>query len=197
MTHSDKAAGSGEIDVGRAEIALTLNVSAREITNLVKAHHDFPSTVTGRARTFPLRRCVQWYVRFKSQEAVKRAKPATPSNVEEMNRRRAEADMKMAEMDVAEREGRLVSVIHVDQVVGELCDRMRATIVNIPGNFGLRLEELNVAPAQAEAVLSAIAEELTQALRGVADDVDELGEQELPQESSDDAADDSDAATSD
>lgn len=179
MTSTKNVPSSGDDEVGRSEIALTLGVSAREITNLVKAHPDFPSVISGRSRTFPRRRCVQWYVRFKAQEAVKRAKPATPTNVDEMQRRRAEADMKMAEMDVADREGRLVSVDHVDQVVGEVCERLRAILVNVPGNYGLRLEELGVDAAAAEAVLTAIVDDLTKPLRAAADDIENPSAEEL------------------
>ena len=139
-----KPAVPDEDDVGRAEIALTLGISQREITNLVKTQPDFPSNVNGRSRSFPRRKCVQWYVRFKSAEAIKRTKPATPNNLEELRRRREEAEMRMAEMDVAEREGRLVSSDQVDQVVGELADRLRAALVNLPANHGLRLEELGI-----------------------------------------------------
>lgn len=174
---ADMARTSNEPDedeVGRGEIALTLGVSEREITNLVKAHVDFPSVVRSKARTFPRRRCVQWYVRFKALEAVKRAKPATPNNLEELRRRREEADMKMAEMDVAEREGRLVGVDQVDRVVGELCDRLRAALVNLPGNHGIRLEELGVDAARAEGVLTVIAEDLTRSLRASADEIEAL-----------------------
>lgn len=171
---------SADDEVGRAVLAATLGVSQREITNLVKNHPDLPSIQRGRARVFPLRQCVHWYVRFKSAEAVKRSKPATPSNVEEMRRRRDEAEMKMAEMDVAEREGRLVSVDQVDKVVGEVCDRLRAAIVNMPGNYGLRLEELGVEAGKAEATLTAIAEDLTQVLRGTADDLEIYGDDATP-----------------
>lgn len=165
-----------EEEVGRAVLAATLGVSEREITNLVKNHPDLPSIQRGRSRVFPLRQCVHWYVRFKSAEAVKRAKPATTADVEEMRRRRAEAEMKLMEMDVADREGRLVSVDQVDRVVGEVCDRLRAAIVNMPGNYGLKLEELGLAADVAEATLTQIAEELTQVLRGTADDLEMHGD---------------------
>lgn len=172
MTSSKPPVDPGEDEVGRREIALTLGVSEREITNLVKANPDFPSVVRGKGRAFPRRRCVQWYVRFKSLEAVKRAKPASTAGHEERRRRREEAEMKMAEMDLAEREGRLVSIDHVDQVVGEVCERLMPIVVNMPGNYGLRLEELGVDPAKAEAILTAIADELTAALRTAADYVE-------------------------
>lgn len=168
---------TAEDEVGRAVLAATLGISEREISNLVKDHVDFPSIQRGkRSRVFPLRQCVHWYVRFKSAEAVKRAKPATTSDVEEMRRRRAEAEMKLMEMDVADREGRLVSVDQVDRVVGEVCDRLRAAIVNMPGNYGLKLEELGLAADVAEATLTQIAEELTQVLRGTADDLEMHGD---------------------
>lgn len=166
--------------VNHTVLAETFGISRREIFNLIKNHEDFPSIVRGRSRTFPRARCVHWYIRFKAAEAVKRAKPATPSNVEEMRRRRDEAEMKMAEMDVAEREGRLVSVDQVDKVVGEVCDRLRAAIVNMPGNYGLRLEELGIEADKAEATLTVIAEDLTQVLRGTADDLELHGDDATP-----------------
>lgn len=160
--------------VGRKEIAEVLGISEREVTNLVKQQPDFPSVQEGRSRKFPRTQCVRWYVRFKQEEAVKRAKPVSKENDDEIRKRTRVVELLLLEVEYAEREKQLLPADTVDQVVGEVCDRLRAVITNLRATHAMRLEEAGVDPAVADSVLGEIEEELMIALRGTADELEQL-----------------------
>jgi phage terminase Nu1 subunit (DNA packaging protein) len=95
-----------------------------------------------------------------------------PASFEDARARKMEAEAREAELRVSKLLGEVIPTDMHETVVGEIADRLRAVIINIPSNYTLHLERLGIAPAQAEAVLEDLAEELTVALRGVADDVE-------------------------
>lgn len=111
---------------------------------------------------------------FKREREIAKREASVMSARAELQRRRDEAETRLAEMDVAEREAQLVGIDQVDLVVAEVVERLRAGIINMPGNYGLRLEELGIDAAKAEAVLVAIAEDLTRLLRAAADELEAL-----------------------
>lgn len=112
-------------------------------------------------------------LRRREREAGKRAAtpPVQAVDFERARARKMTADAQLAEIEVAKAEGRLVPIEEVVRSGDEVADRLRAVLINLPANYGLRLEEAGVPAAQAESVLEAIAEELTRAIRQVADDL--------------------------
>src|SRR5690349_13895608 len=98
--------------VDREKIADHLDVEPRTITNLVKEHADFPSRVKGRTRTFPKRQCLAWYIKYKQDEAVKRAAPKRDEReaLDVAKTRKVEIDTELAEIELEEARGRIIPV---------------------------------------------------------------------------------------
>jgi phage terminase Nu1 subunit (DNA packaging protein) len=161
-----------------AEVCEIFGINRRTLTNWLNEDPPIPSTLRGRAREFDPPTVIPWHgeraVRLARASIERELREASTSTRAELQRRREEAETKLAEMDVAEREGELVEVAHVDVVVGELCDRFRAALVNMPGNYSIRLEALGIDAAKAEAELTAIADDLTLLLRAGADELEAL-----------------------
>jgi hypothetical protein len=100
-----------------------------------------------------------------------------PLDLEKAKSRKLDAEAREAELRVERMLGNVVPLEVVGETVGRICDRLLPTLQNIPANYGLRLEELGIAPSRAEAVLEAIATELTETLRDAVESEDE-GESE-------------------
>ena len=97
---------------------------------------------------------------------------ATPSNITELRARRDLAQTRLLEIDLALRESELIPMeVHKDVVV-EICNRLRAVLINIPSAYALTLERVGMPAADAEKLLVDIAESLTTALRGTADETE-------------------------
>jgi len=78
---------------------------------------------------------VQWpaFARWREQERVRQAKEeAAPLSLIEAQTRRAVAQAKEAELDLAEREGQLVTVADYETALGRLLDRLMARLRAVP-----------------------------------------------------------------
>lgn len=121
------------------------------------------------------RRVLLWpaFPRWRESELRKEGRTdGRPESEKEAIRRKLVADAVMAELNVAQKEGELIAVQVHEAVVGDLCDRLRAVIVNMAGNYLVDLERLGVTPQAGQAVLEKIAADLTGCLRRVADDIE-------------------------
>ena len=156
--------------VSQRRVASALGVTTREVYNL--RQKGLPTRGADGKITYPLDECIQWYVRYR-EELAKGTKAATAAEVEQARDARTIAESKLIEMDLAEREGKLVTVEDVEAVVGEIGDRLRAGLINLPSNYILHMERAGVAPEQGQAILEEIAAELTRSLRGAAEEVDD------------------------
>lgn len=154
--------------LSQIELAERLDLTTRQIRNLEEA--GLPTRVKGDRKTYAWPKALHWYVEYRESLVEKRVKPL---DFEAARARKMAADAQLSEIEVEKAQGALLPAATVDQVVGELGDRLRAVIVNVPGNYGLRLEALGVPAKAAEEALTAIAEEMTRALRGVADELEE------------------------
>ena len=70
------------------------------------------------------------YLRRKEKEAADEA-----SRLTDPDRRKKEADARLAELKVAEAEGRLIPADVLDELVEELLDRLSSRILDIPGSW--------------------------------------------------------------
>ncbi len=159
-------------ELSKAAAADRLGVSTKQVERYV--HEGMPCTGTGAERRFPWPEIRRWrddLLRSQGRAEAERA-PALPE-YEEARTRKTIAEARLAEMEAAREEGRLVYVEQVDEVVEEIGQRVRAVLVNMPSTYVTELERLGVSPADGERVLWKIAEDLTRALRGVADDLDD------------------------
>lgn len=118
--------------VPRARLADLLGVAQYTVSKWVKDRPDFPSRVRGRNRSFPLVRCIRWYIEWKVEEHVERARAREGEQPDKKQDtpayRKALADAELAEIKVAQQLRRLVPEEEFAEVFTESCERLRAAI---------------------------------------------------------------------
>lgn len=138
-------AGSADRFVDREEIAFLLGVDLRTISRFVRQHSDFPSRVQGRARTFPVRRCLQWQQDRIVANVVSQAAPSAPDSSEEAARRKLLAEAQLAEVKLAKARAEVISVSLALKEIHDVFARVRATLLGKPGEYApqiLHLEDM-------------------------------------------------------
>lgn len=119
------------------------------------------------------KRMVLWpdFPRWRESELEKAARgEGRPKDVKNAMRRKMVADSMLSEIALAEKERTVVLVEVHEQVVGEICDRLRAVLSNLPSNYLVNLERVGIDPIVAQATLELIAEDLTRCLRSSDED---------------------------
>lgn len=152
----------GDVDVTREFLARLFCVDVRSVGNFTDG--GMPKTARGR---FPLVACTQWYLR-RERDTARAGKGL--NDLDRARERKTLAEAEEAELRVQQILGNVVPLAVVDDVAGRLADRLLPVLQNIPSNFTLRLEECGMSAAKAEAVLEAIAVELTTTLRDSLED---------------------------
>lgn len=155
-----------EEHVKAPRLAELLGVDARSIDNF--ADEGMPKTGRG---AYPLLRCLRWYI---NRQVDKARSSKGLNDLDRARVRKTNAEAERAELDLAIARGELVPLAELEAKVGEICDRIRAVILNLPANYGITLEASGLAPAIAEAALEKVGEELTAAIRGIADEQDTI-----------------------
>lgn len=158
-------------------LARALEVDRKTVTNWINADPPCPSTGAGKRRRFNLKQVFDWYAQRKVRELetellALRAGEPTKDDVADARRRQTIAESRVVEIELAEREARIVAIEHVEEVVAEIAERIQPVLLNLPSNYTLNLEQLGIPPEKAQPVLEAIAQDLTRALRGTADDLE-------------------------
>lgn len=95
------------------------------------------------------------------------------SDIKELERREKEAKVKVAELEAAEREGLLIPVEVMDEIVTDAFARVRAKIVSFKGGLAPRLVGLDSA-REAKAVLGPAFDELIEECRATVEEEDEV-----------------------
>jgi phage terminase Nu1 subunit (DNA packaging protein) len=151
--------------LSKAELAVRLGYGARHIDNLVQ--DGLPRVRDKRGRwVYPWAACRDHWVARKERAAARRAEP--PSAEDARGRLQA-AQARMAELDLAVREGQLVAVDLVEREVAELLQRLRARLVTMPSKFAHQLA--GVTREEATKRLEEAATEMLLELQRTADDV--------------------------
>lgn len=150
-------------EVNQKEFAALVGLSARQVRNL--EDEGLPHEAEGNRKSYPLPEAVQWYIQRKREEVVREFEKA---DYKQAKARREMARARMAEIDLAKEEGRLISKEVVDQTYGEAMDQVRAALMNMPGRWGAQLgfDE----PRKGEEILKRIARETLDHLSGPAAD---------------------------
>ena len=147
-------------------------VDRRSITNWLNSEPPCPSKLRGKVREFDTVEVARWHAERAARKAIDDRDRATPATISDIRNRRDLAQTRLAELDLAVRENELIPLETHKDVVTEICNRLRAVLINIPSNYTLTLERAGVAASAAQALLEEMAESLTAALRGTADDME-------------------------
>jgi phage terminase Nu1 subunit (DNA packaging protein) len=122
-----------ELSVNLSEIARILGVSDRTVQRWHEA--GIPRHGEGRGSTYPVARVVAW-VRRRDREQFERELAMSPApDLDEARARKENALARLRELDVAEREGELITVedalAHQEQVYAAL----RGILLAVPGKY--------------------------------------------------------------
>ena len=181
MARSPQSATDG---LSRKAIAAVLGVDERSITNYQDESPAIPLQRHGRRVLYPLAPAVAWYVE-RERRLVRQNK--APSELDAARSRKAIADARRVELELARLEGSLIPLDELARVVGQLADRVVAAATG-----GLTSHKTAVVRAetsvQALAVLERIGDSIIDACRGL---VAELEAEAERAEDSANAAEDS------
>lgn len=155
--------------LNRKQLAEHYGVEVQTVTNWVNSDPPCPSAKAGRERMFDTVLVADWHAARAAREAIAKLQKQPPTDEADARKRKLVADAILAEIAVREKEGELVPADIVEEVVGQLADRMRAVCINAPSSYALDLERAGITPAAAQEILEKLADDLTRALRGVVD----------------------------
>jgi phage terminase Nu1 subunit (DNA packaging protein) len=111
--------------------------------------------------------------RWLTEQIERRARDAAkPANFEDARARTELAKAEMAELDLAERRGELMTVADGEKVMIAAFSRVRAQVLAMPGKYAPRIVGIPTV-ARANEILRAVADELMQDLRGSVDGLEE------------------------
>lgn len=155
--------------VNATQLADIYDVDRRTIVNWLNADPPCPSTGVGKARVFDTALVAKWHAERAVREATEHR---PPPDIEAAKERKLIADAQLAELQVAQAEGRVIPLDVHEQRVSALLDRLRAPLANMPGTYVLHLERLGIETARGQEVLETVRDAVMLELMGVADDVE-------------------------
>lgn len=153
------------------EAAARLEITTRQLRRI-------PDEFTGRQDdgAYPWPGVRDGYIRWKQHEALKRRVPeleAQRGGLKEAQAAERWAKARMAELQLAQMEGRLVPVQVLEEVVGEAADRIRAGLQAAIGRLAPQVVGIE-SPREAVVILRPAIAEIIQDLATVVDDLAEL-----------------------
>lgn len=108
-------------------------------------------------------------INLRNREA--KAVTKQPAELENFRRRRLEADTRMAELQLAEAEGRLIPLADYETRLAAMCDRIRGVLMTVPSKYLGRILTAR-SDMDAQGVGEQIRDELLAALQGTGDELD-------------------------
>ena len=152
----------------QAEVAVELGLSQRQITNLIR--DGLPTVVRRGRKVCRWPESLRWYVQHQIQAAAKRRAPTTRKGADD---RRAEAEACLKELELAQKEGQLVTVAYHEERVAAILTRLRSALMAVPGKWSPRLLGCQSAPEALARLRTAIREVMTTMSQADEDDADE------------------------
>lgn len=161
-------------EVNQKEFAAIIGLTPRRVRDLEDL--GLPYRSEGRRKFYPIPDAVQWYIDRKREED--RA-DVDELGAKEAKARRERVRARKAEIELAKIEGDLVTREAADRRYGEILDRIRTTIMNMPGRYGAQMGFED--PRDGERALQDVRDEVLDHVSGPAADAVEVGASvELP-----------------
>jgi hypothetical protein len=149
--------------VTQLELAHALGLSDRQIRNLEDS--SFEDGLPRReANGYPLGSCVQWYVRWKVQEAVARASASRKDDLSALQLREQVAKVERSELALRRERGDLVEISAYRDAAYEMAMSLRTPIDTMDGEHALRILHISDA-ATARVRLGEVKSALLRALQ--------------------------------
>jgi phage terminase Nu1 subunit (DNA packaging protein) len=147
------------------EAAQELNLSTRQVNRLVD--EGLPTQNDRGVVRYAFPACTHWYIQRLRDLA--KARHHGDESRQELERRKLEAQARLAEMDVAERERRLLPIDYIEHQLTLCLERLRAKMLNFPGQWAPHLVGCKTA-AESQAKLQMAIAEAMQALSETGED---------------------------
>lgn len=152
-------------EITQRELADRLGLSTRQVRNL-RDDHGLPQIVRNGKPFYRWPDALHWYIQFKIQEAERRREP--PS-YEVARTREMLARAEMAELELAQRRGQLVTVEYAASQLERSLSVLRAQLLNLPGILAPRVQGMTDIARIHEIVQEAI-DDIMRELQGAGDD---------------------------
>ena len=110
--------------VNQRELAALLGLTTRQVNNLVE--RGMPVSSADGKRLYDAPACIAWYRDAKVAEAVAEV---GPDDFDTQRTRKTAAEARLAELELAKQEGRVVAVEDAAREVDALLDRLRAVLL--------------------------------------------------------------------
>jgi phage terminase Nu1 subunit (DNA packaging protein) len=151
--------------VTKNEIAKVLGLTPRQIENLTA--EGMPRTKAGRTFEYGPDAIV-WYFTRK----IERIEEQRPPTAEEARARREMVSAELAEYELAQLRGQVMTIDDHDRIVARMQDRLRARHLNIPGKWAPQIVNLRSIP-EAQAQLEQMMHECLLELTRVAEEIEQ------------------------
>ena len=148
-----------------AEVARRLDVGSRHIANLAVEGLPRVKNKQGHYR-YEWGPCLKWYIAHKEAAAQRRAEPAS---LEDARQRKETATARLTELDLALREGHMVTIEDAERHIASFLARLRAKVVTLPTKYAHRMVGATLPEAQAR--LDEAVEEILGELAGTGEEV--------------------------
>lgn len=109
--------------LSQSQLAKRLCLSTRQVHNL--ADEGMPSVSDGSKRWYEWESCFSWYVEYKQRQSA-------PADAEEAKARKLAAEARLAELELAAKEGTMVTVEDAAQAVEAKLEGLRSSLVTLP-----------------------------------------------------------------
>ena len=155
--------------ISQKELGERINRTTRQIRKLTE-EHGMPRNEDG---TYPWPEALEWWVRFKQEEKERRT-GTEDSKVSELDRARTSKEWALAqlrEIELAEKEGRLIPLEVHEQRLLSICERLAARVKGL----GRYMGDVQRATTDMEAaeLLDRISDDLLRSLMDVADELED------------------------
>ena len=155
------------------QLAKACNIDRRTVTNWLNEKPACPSTIVKRTRYFDLLQVIEW----REQRAVRQARAQwekdnpRPDELKDARDRKAIVETRILELELGEREGRLIPLEVHEQRVRSLCEPLAARCKSLGKYMGD--VQLATTDVEAMALLEKMGDDLLASLMGAADDLDD------------------------
>jgi hypothetical protein len=166
-------------------LAERLGITGRHVRNLVL--EGLPKDGEGPTATHPWPEARIWYDNYlRAQERKK----LPEDDSADLRKRRLVAEVRKAELELAEAEGQLIPFNMHEQRIGAICDRIRRVLMTVPSKYLSRIQ-VTRSELEAQAVGEQIRDDTLLALQGTAGEIeDEPPEIEVADDDVEDLDDD-------
>ena len=168
------------IAVNKTDLARLLSIDPKTVDALVK-EGVWVKTGNGKATRYPVIENIRNYVEREKGLVMRQSKGQTPKDVDAVERK-ALADAKMKELQLAKMEEKMIEIETADRLLDKVLSTVRLQLSSIPGNWTSQLLGFQVA-AELSMVLQRLVDDLmAMTMNATIETIDEFDDEELETE---------------